>query len=340
MMPDIMIVGEAYGEKEEEQGKPFVGTSGWLLDQMLAQAGIDRRECYLTNVFNFRPKPSNDIKNVCGPKADALPGYPALQKSKFVRKEYAGELDRLYREIGREAPNVILALGATAVWALCLTTGIKAVRGSTTLLHPTVAGSVGLNRPVKVLPTYHPAAVARQWTLRPIVIADLDKAKRESASAEYTRPSRRIWIKPTLEDLQAFEELHVRSAERLAPDIETKQDQITCIGFATDAHNAIVIPFFTESGLSYWPTVAEEVAAWNYVRRWLALKPSVFQNGLYDINFLWSRYGIPVPLAGEDTMLLHHAWQPEMEKGLGFLATIYTDEASWKFMIKGTKKHD
>lgn len=337
-MPDIMIVGEAWGEKEEEVGKPFVGTSGWLLDQMLAQVGIDRRECYVTNVFNLRPKPSNDVKNLCGPKTEALPGYPALVKGKYVRKEYAGELDRLYSEIEREAPNLIVCLGATAAWALLLTSGIKLIRGAVTLVHPSVEGRIG--RATKVLPTYHPAAVARQWSLRPIVIADLDKAKRESASAEYRRPSRCIWIKPTLEDLQAFEELHVRPAVDLTPDIETKQDQITCFGFATDSGTAIVIPFFTESGLSYWPTLDDELRAWSYIRRWLAMKPLIFQNGLYDMNITWSRYGIPSIAAAEDTMLLHHAWQPEMEKGLGFLATIYTDEASWKFMRKGVMKHD
>jgi hypothetical protein len=57
------------------------------------------------------------------------------------------------------------------------------------------------------------------------------------------------------------------------------------------------------------------------------------------MTFCWKNYGIPTPAPAEDTMLLHHAMQPEMEKGLGFLASVYTDEASWKFMRKGAK-HD
>jgi hypothetical protein len=52
------------------------------------------------------------------------------------------------------------------------------------------------------------------------------------------------------------------------------------------------------------------------------------------MHFLWRRYGITVPFAQDDTMLAHHALQPEMEKGLGFLGSIYSDEASWKFMRK------
>jgi uracil-DNA glycosylase len=335
-MTDIMLVGEAWGEKEEELGKPFVGPSGFILDGMLAQAGIARRDCYLTNVFNFRPHPSNDIKNVCGPKTTGISGYPALQQGKYVRAEYAPELLRLGAEIRRERPNLIIALGATASWAILHTSGIKAIRGSVSLAP---GARFGLDYSVKVLPTYHPAAVARQWNLRPVVIADLDKARRHSGTRDYSRPTRHIWIKPTLEDIAEYEQRYILPASSLTPDIETKQDQITCIGFAPNPTTAIVIPFFGEDGRSYW-SLGDEVGVWGYVRRWLAMKPLRFQNGLYDMNFLWAKYGIPCPTAAEDTMLLHHAFQPEMEKGLGFLGSIYTDEPSWKFMIKGTKKHD
>src|SRR5690348_8848509 len=113
----IMLVGEAWGEEEEKQHRAFVGTSGWLLDQMLSQAGIARNECFVTNVFNLRPKPSNDVKNLCGPLTDAIVGKPALLKGKYIRAKYQPELDRLYAEINRVQPNIIVALGATAAWA-------------------------------------------------------------------------------------------------------------------------------------------------------------------------------------------------------------------------------
>lgn len=337
MSVKIAIVGEAWGEKEEEAGLPFVGTSGWLLDQMLSQAGIARSECLVTNVFNLRPKPSNDVKNLCGPRTAGIPGMPQLQTGKYVLAKYAPELERLYDEIRAADPNIILALGATAAWAFLHSTGIRDIRGATTVTCRAVSDKLG--REYKVLPTYHPAAVAREWALRPIVIADLDKARRQSESPAFTRPSRQIWLHPTLLDLANYERDYIRPADALAADIETKQDQITCIGFAPSTDTAIVIPFFLESGKNYWSTLQEELIAWSYVRHWLAMKPTTFQNGLYDINFLWSRYGIPVPLASEDTMLLHHAMQPELNKGLGFLASVYTEEASWKFMGKG-KKHD
>jgi uracil-DNA glycosylase len=305
----------------------------WLLNQLLSQAGIARSECSSTTVFSF---PVRDVKTLCGSRADGVSGHAPIVAGKYLRAEYASELTRLYREITHASPNVILALGATAAWAVLNASGIKAIRGSVAPTSSIATDAIG--REVKVLPTYSPAAVGRQWTLRPIVISDFDKARRESLFSEYLRPSRKIWIRPILEDLFEFERLYINDAERLSADIETRQDQITCIGFAPSPHECLVIPFFDESGRSYW-SHREESLVWSYVRKWLAAKPTVFQNGLYDINFLWSRYGIPVPLAAEDTMLLHHAYQPEMEKGLGFLATIYTDEASWKFMSKG-KKHD
>ena len=328
-MTDIMLIGEGWNEKEAEARSPFLGKTGWLLDNMLAEAGISRRECYCTNVINRRV---TDIKALCGGKAEAIPGLPPVVAGKYLRKEFAGELDRLLAEIHRESPNIIVALGSTAAWYLLRATGLKSVRGSIAPSHPSIGN-------IQVLPTYHPSAVNRQWTLRPIVISDLDKARRHSTHADLRRPVRHIWIEPTLQDLEDYDRKFIEDADLLSADIETKQDQITCIGFAPSPSSAIVIPFFSESGRSYW-SKEEEIIAWAYVRRWLATKPTLFQNGLYDINFLWSRYGIPVPLAQEDTMLLHHAYQPEMEKGLGFLATLYTDEASWKFMRKGVMKHD
>lgn len=333
----IALVGEAYGEKEEEAGVPFVGTSGWLLDQLLSHAGIARSECLVTNCFNLRPRPTNDIKNLCGPRTAGIPGLPQVQAGKYILAKYAPELERLYDEIKLARPNVIVALGATAAWAFLRSSGIRSIRGATAQVHEAVAERIGYR--AKVLPTYHPAAVAREWSLRPIVIADLDKARRQSEFPEFVRPSRKIWLRPTLLDLANYEREYIKPAESLAADIETKQDQITCIGFAPSPETALVIPFFLNSGQNYWPSLAEELAAWGYVRSWLATKPIDWQNGMFDINILWSRYGLPVPKVREDTMLLQHAYQPEMEKGLGFLGSIYTDEPSWKFMGKG-KKHD
>jgi hypothetical protein len=66
---------------------------------------------------------------------------------------------------------------------------------------------------------------------------------------------------------------------------------------------------------------------------------------LFDMHRLWRGYGIPVAHADHDTMLLHHALQPESPKGLDYLGSVYTSESAWKLGIrlkhKGTiKKED
>ena len=323
----LCIVGEAWGAEEEAAGLPFVGASGRFLNAVLAQVGIRRDECYVTNVFNLRP-PGNNIEHLCGPKSEALRNFPPL-KGKWVRAQYQPELDRLFKEINDVKPNLILALGATAAWAILRSPNIGKTRGTT------AAGYGGY----KVLSTYHPAAVLRDFSLRPIFYADLNKVKTEQAFPEIRRPRREIWVEPTLADLGGFYEKYIVPSPDLSIDIETVGDQVTCIGFAPSTDRALVVPFFDyrKPDVNYWPDAAHEVAAWQWVKRVCALdKNIVGQNFLYDMHFLWRRCGIPVLHARDDTMLLHHALQPEMEKGLGFLGSIYCSEPSWKIMRKET----
>lgn len=339
-MTSIVIVGEAWGKDEEAARAPFVGASGRVLNYMLHNVGIDRKRCFITNVFNLYPE-RNDVESLCGPKSEGIPGMPYLRRGKYVNAKYASELDRLYREIQNEQPNVIIALGATAAWALMHTSGIRQIRGAPAASH--------LQRPCggayKVLPTYHPSAVIRDWSLNPVTMADLAKAKREAKFPEVRRPAREIWIEPDLADLFEFEQRYIEDAEELSIDIETIQDQITCVGFAPTKSVALVVPFYAKARAAgnYWRTYEEECEALAWVARQCQRPISIFgQNFIYDMRFLWEKYGIPVPGAKHDTMLLHHALQPELQKGLGFLGTIYTDEASWKFMRKNAtvKKED
>lgn len=333
-MTDIVICGEAWGEYEERTRTPFVGAAGRLLNQLLGEADIARTECFLTNVFNLRPT-NNRIESLCGPKTNAIEGYPSLSKG-FVRREYAGELDRLGNEILEHNPNLIIAMGATPTWALLGKTGIGAMRGFTYISSHTVSG-------YKVLPTYHPSGLFRDWSNKPIVVLDLIKAKRESTFPEIRRPARRIFIPETVEDIREFEDAYLRQAARLSVDIETSGNQVTILGISPDSGTAIVIPFVDSRrpGRAYWPTKEHEVAVWTHIRDIMQCPiPKTFQNGLFDITFLYRAYGIKVINAEHDTMLLHHALQPEALKGLGFLGSIYTDERNWKRMRQASLKRD
>jgi uracil-DNA glycosylase len=335
-MSKIAIVGEAWGEHEARERAPFVGAAGYELTRMLNEAGIRRADTYLTNVFNVHP-PGNDLSALCGPAEVSIDGYPKLLTARptyrhwtggYVQRRFAVELARLSTELIEVDPNVVVALGNTAMWALLGKTTISKLRGTTALSTHTVAG-------FKVLPTYHPAAVLRQWELRPTTIVDLSKALRESAYPEIRRPEVTIHVPETPDEIRDFDRAFIREASSLAIDIETSGSQITCIGFAPSRNIVLVVPIHDRRGTrgSYWPTPEAEQAVWQLIREVChrPKPPKVFQNGLYDIAFLWRSHRIAVAGAMHDTMLLHHALQPESLKGLGFLGSVYAgDHGAWK----------
>jgi DNA polymerase len=326
-MPKIAICGEAWGEQEARERTPFVGAMSSQLRPMLHEAGIHPADCFMTNVFNIRY--DGKMEQFCGPKAEAIKGYGPLIKGRYCRAEFKTELDRLAEELCEANPNVIIAMGNTPVWALFGKTGISKLRGTT-------AYSTHCVRGFKVLPTYHPAAIIHQWELRPTTIVDLQKAAREAEYPEIRRPQREIWIEPTLDDVRRFINDFVSKDHLLSVDIETAGTQITCIGFSPRPDLGLVVPFLDtrRKNRSYWQLLADEQSVWHLIKGVL-IDPQIrklFQNGLYDISFLYRAYGIAVAGAEHDTMLLHHALLPESLKGLGYLGSLYTDEGAWKHM--------
>jgi DNA polymerase I-like protein with 3'-5' exonuclease and polymerase domains len=174
-----------------------------------------------------------------------------------------------------------------------------------------------------------------------VTVSDLIKAWQESATKEFQRPSRRVRINPELDDIREWwseaQLVAKRDTEHVSCDIETKGGQITSIGFAVGRANGLVVPFVLvgedpPTYKSYWRTSQDELGARRLCRSILASPlPKLFQNGLYDIQWLL-RDGYRVANAADDTMLLHHAIHPEMRKGLGFLGSLYTSEPAWKLM--------
>jgi uracil-DNA glycosylase len=357
----VFLIGEAQGENEAKIQRGFCGMTGAELLRMLADAGVidftsaDREymqkwyrtkdpwtlsaiwdlhpELYRTNVFQQHP-PGNDLAHFCGPKAEGIAYFPALLKSKYVRKEFQHELDRLGDEILTHDPNLVVCLGNSALWALSGRVGITKLRGTTCVSTHTISG-------YKLLLTYHPSAVTRQWELRPTTVADLSKILREKDHADVRRPPCEIWIEPTLQDIRQFIKEHIQGCKILSVDIETVGSQITCIGFAPRPDLALVIPIHDERTKTgcYWPTPQAERQCWELIRSVLEdpAIAKVYQNGMYDIPFVWRSTGIRTRGATHDTMLLHHALQPEALKGLGYLGSIYTDHGPWKAEHKAGK---
>jgi len=130
---DLMFVGEAPGFYEDQQGLPFVGRAGKLLDQLLEEIGLHRRDVFITNTLNCRPPDNRD------PLPDEIEAC----------KPY------LFRKIELIEPNVVCTLGNFALKLLTRSSaGITRVHG--------VAQQQELGgRRVRLYPLFHPAAALR-----------------------------------------------------------------------------------------------------------------------------------------------------------------------------------
>lgn len=127
----LVIVGEAPGADEDEQGVPFVGSSGKMLDRMLTTVGLDPATVYICNVVKCRP-PKNRVPQVA--EIAACSGY-------------------LFRQIQLVKPRVILTLGQTAGRAILggeKWPGMIEIRGK---------WQKALD--ANVMPTFHPAYLFR-----------------------------------------------------------------------------------------------------------------------------------------------------------------------------------
>lgn len=330
-----LLLAEAPGEAESEKGRPLIGPSGYALRSMLATIGVSLDDCYKANVFSRRP-PNNALAAGYGtdapsPRSRAL-GALGRNPTFWLDEPHFPELQRLRDEVESVNPNIIVALGNTACWALGLTGGISDLRGY--IYTTDHIGDLPLSRPFKVLPTYHPALILRQWSHRTICISDLEKARVESASPTFTPDSAELWLSPSLEDLQTFRARFLTNATHVATDVETKKGQITCVSFAPSPSISLCVPFWQDGpDPHYWPTEAAEVAAWRWCAEVLedGSTVKVMQNGIYDCQYLL-RHGIKPRNCTADTMLMHHSLYSELQKGLGFLGSIYTNTAAWKKM--------
>lgn len=339
----IAIVGEAPGTNEVRKGRPFVGYSGRELNKLLRNAGIERANCFVTNVFDFQ-LPDNDLGKLAVNKKtveglvdleDKFAEWPLtyVTRGQYVPPEICyPALERLQRELKEADPNIIIALGGTALWALMCGGSITKERGHLM--------SCKLVPGLKVMPTFHPAYLVRMYKARVTMLTDLANAERQSYSKEVIYTKRRLVLNPTLADLEEFYEQHIKDATYVSADIETFRGQVECIGFAPNPRNAIVVPFVdrAKGNASYWENAEDELAALEWCRRICEDRalPKLMQNGTYDVQWLWVKTRIKTYNYSEDTRLQHHALYPELPKSLQYLGSTYENEQAWKTM-RGNK---
>lgn len=337
----LMFIGEA----PAFNGRSFSPSAEQVFHQALGMAGLSLGNISLTNVFDVAPPQGNlDAWGIKLPEAQKqlrsfdcspefltpVPGYKLI-----IRPEISvPALQRLKSEISKVRPTCIVALGNTALRALCGVSGIGKLRGA---IHP------GLLYPAKVLPTYHPASLLKSFDNIPITAMDFRKALIESAYPEVRSYPRKISIIQELADLATAEQ-ELLAGDYLTFDIETKARQMTCIGLSGSLDHTFVLPFWSRAatGWSYWADAAAEIASLCWLKKILESDmPKIAQNGLYDIQYLMC-YGIGVRRYTHDTMLIQHSLFPSLPKGLDFLGSLYCNERAWKRMRprKGEQKKE
>lgn len=330
----IMVVGEAFGAEESRQGIPFVGQSGQELDRMLAQANFDPTQIRFTNVVNKQP-PRNDISEwFCSSKAKARDAGVSELNKKYPKEIILLGLELLEEEIRANEPELIIALGNTALWALTGEWGITKWRGS--LMQATAFGLT-----TTVVPTYHPAAILRQWSWRHIAIHDLRYAFQQ-IPAPIPEPEWKFILRPSMTEVMGFLDWIIRVANEgkieIAGDTETRGGQIACIALAISTDTATCIPFLSTAATdgSYW-TLDQEAAVVAKLAQVLTHRNVyvIWQNGAYDLQYIANNWRF-IANFSDDTMLMQHAAFPgALPKGLDFLASMY---CNWRHYWKDEGK--
>jgi uracil-DNA glycosylase family 4 len=301
----LAIVGEAPGQDEETHGVPFIGASGRLLDSILSGVGILRSGCFVGNVCQYRP-PGNDIKTW---------GYahPKVQ---------AGWLE-LQDELKTYKSNCILALGNTPLYFLCGKSGITSWRGS---IMSTDFG--------KVVPSIHPAAVLREYKQWVLLRFDALRARQEAEKPELSLPQRNLELDLTADEI--CYRLDNWPAERLLSfDIEGGLEAFPCCSVAGEINRGFIVAWnkFDEYNQGRITCSLSRVLYRDDV-------PKVLQNSLYDRFVLAYGYNMLIRNVVEDTMLKQWEVYPELPKGLGTIASIWTREPFYKFERKTSDQND
>lgn len=139
---EIMFIGEGPGFHENEQGRPFVGASGKFLEQLLAQAGLERSDVFIANVVKCRPPANRD---------------PQPEELQACSEYLDGQIEAI-------KPSIIVTLGRVSMGKYIPGAKITSIHGQ---MHK-IDGRF-------IIPMYHPAAALHQPALRPSILADFAK---------------------------------------------------------------------------------------------------------------------------------------------------------------------
>lgn len=151
---EIMFIGEAPGEKEAQQGRPFVGAAGKVLSDLLESIGLERADVYITNIVKDRPPKNRD------PRQGEIKLYAPF----------------LVQQIEIIQPNVLAPLGRFSMDFILSQFGIEGGQ-KIGQVHGTVIEAEAGYGPVAIVPLYHPAAGFYNRTLQTALWEDIQVLK-------------------------------------------------------------------------------------------------------------------------------------------------------------------
>ncbi len=162
---EVVFVGEGPGQNEDQQGRPFVGAAGGLLEELLAQVGWRRDDVFITNVVKCRPPGNRD------PEPDEIAACAG-----FLRRQLAA-LD----------PAVIVTLGRYSLGTFMPGAKISAAHGTTRPVDPASGAPAAV-----AFAMYHPAAAFRQAALKETLVADMANLPQVLLEARAARAARTV----------------------------------------------------------------------------------------------------------------------------------------------------
>ena len=147
----IMFVGEAPGKNESLTGRPFCGSAGKILDELLSSVGIERESVYITNIVKDRPPANRD------PLPDEIEAYSPF----------------LDRQIEAIRPEIIVTLGRFSSHYILAKFGLEE------MIRPisAIRGQIFKNEGMKILPIFHPASAIYDKNKMRLLLEDLQKLK-------------------------------------------------------------------------------------------------------------------------------------------------------------------
>jgi len=336
----VMVIGDFPSYDDTSSGSCFSDSAGKELDKMLHEAGIGRSECFVTTACKVTP-PRLDLDHfIAHKKAHRTPAHKEIQ-GLWVTKEIAEGYQLIQTEIAMVQPKIIIAFGNLGLWVTTGLWGITKWRGSMLYWSADLMSEAH----VKVVPTYSPSAILRQWDWRAIALNDLKRAKRFINGEAYPRKRWETIVRPSadkavqiLRGLLAIADNHEKELI-ISFDLETRHSHIACAGISWSStpdsylhEHALCIPLMcVENKAGYW-TQEEEAAIVYYLYRLLTHKRVrvVGQNLLYDSQYTYRHWHF-IPNVHQDTMLSHHTAWLGLPKRLDFQASMYCDHyVQWK----------